>query len=203
MKTEKNAVKEPESVVELLDLTARAADGQDRVSVKRILEILGRCSFGSVVLIAGLITVSPVIGIPGLPTVIGLLLVLIALQLLLKRDHPWLPGWILRRSIRKNRFCWAIRWLQPVARFLDRFTKRRLILFTSDTSQYPIGIACILLGGAMPFLEIIPFSSNAIGIPLSALGLSLVARDGLFALLAFLYIILAIFGLVIGIAYLF
>ena len=192
-----NANREPESVVDLLNLTVEAANGQESVSVKRLLEVLGRSSFGSVVLIAGLITVSPVIGIPGLPTVIGILLVLIAVQMLLKKKHPWLPGWILNRSLRQDRFCRAIGWLQPVARFLDRLTRKRLTFFTGDTGLFLIGIACVILGGLMPFLEIIPFSSNAIGIPLSALGLSLVAKDGLYALLAFLYIIVGFLGIAI------
>ena len=197
-----NANREPESVVDLLNLTVEAANGQESVSVKRLLEVLGRSSFGSVVLIAGLITVSPVIGIPGLPTVIGILLVLIAVQMLLKKKHPWLPGWILNRSLRQDRFCRAIGWLQPVARFLDRLTRRRLTFFTGDTGLFLIGIACIILGGLMPFLEIIPFSSNAIGIPLSALGLSLVAKDGLYALLAFLFIIAGFLGIAIGLYHL-
>ncbi len=61
-----------------------------------------------------------------------------------------------------------------------------------------IAIACIVIGIAMPAMEIVPFSANGAGAALTAFGLSLIANDGLLALLAFLFtaatFILAAFG---------
>jgi hypothetical protein len=36
----------------------------------------------------------------------------------------------------------------------------------------------------MPLLELIPFSANLAGVALAAFGISLIARDGLFALIS-------------------
>ena len=47
----------------------------------------------------------------------------------------------------------------------------------------------------MPVMEVIPFSANAAGAALTAFGLSLIARDGLLALIAFTFTAITI-GLV-------
>lgn len=59
-----------------------------------------------------------------------------------------------------------------------------------------IGIICTGIALAMPALELIPFCANAAGIALTAFGLSLIARDGVMALLAILTTVLTL-GLII------
>ncbi|HAX11053.1 MAG TPA: exopolysaccharide biosynthesis protein, partial [Marinobacter hydrocarbonoclasticus] len=43
---------------------------------------------------------------------------------------------------------------------------------------------CMAVAAAMPLMELIPFSANGGGLALMAFGLSIVARDGLLALVA-------------------
>ncbi len=183
---------EPTSVEELLDLTEQAARETDRVSIGRILETLGSRSFGPILLLAGLITLAPLLGdIPGVPTIMAAIVVLTAGQLLFSRDHLWLPQWMLARSIRQDRFCRTIGWLRPVARFLDRFSKPRLTMLTRDLGSYAIAMICILVAAVMPLMEMVPFSANIAGVALTAFGLSLTARDGLIALLATIFLVIA------------
>lgn len=76
-------------------------------------------------LLAGLITLAPVIGdIPGVPTIVGAVVFLFAGQLLFGRKCFWLPRWLLRRSIARDRLDVALGWLRRPARFCDRFLRQ-------------------------------------------------------------------------------
>lgn len=83
----------------VLDRIERSAAGQQRVALGTRVEAVSRRSFGPLLLIADLILESPLSGIPGMPTSMGLLVLLIAVQLLAKRECFWLPRWLMTRSI--------------------------------------------------------------------------------------------------------
>ncbi|MGQ0751395.1 MAG: exopolysaccharide biosynthesis protein, partial [Betaproteobacteria bacterium] len=50
---------------------------------------------------------------------------------------------------------------------------------------YVIAGVCVVIAGAMPVMEVVPFVANGAGAALTAFGLALVAHDGLLAILAF------------------
>jgi hypothetical protein len=105
---------------QLLDRVSEAAHDGDRVSLGAILEVVGRRSFGPLLLVAGLVTLAPIIGdIPGMPTIMAVLVLLIAGQLLFRREHFWLPHWLLKRSVAQDKLHKALTWLRPPARFID------------------------------------------------------------------------------------
>lgn len=105
---------EPGSVQELLDRIAGIAEEEERVSLAAIMQAVGRRSFAPVLLVAGLITLAPVVGdIPGVPTTMGVLTLLTAGQLLLRRNHLWLPSWLIKRSVAREKVCKGIGWMRP------------------------------------------------------------------------------------------
>lgn len=166
------------------DTESQDADNKT-VTLDAILDEVGHRSFGSMLLVAGLVTVAPIIGdIPGVPTIMGLFVLLAAGQILLHRDYIWLPEWMLNRSVKRDRFCRVLEWLRPAARFIDRGIRPRLTWFTRDAGLHFIAVACIIIAVAMPAMEMVPFSANGAGAALTAFGLSLIAHDGLLALLA-------------------
>ena len=68
---------DPTNMQQLLEQIRESAAGAGRVSVNDILNGVGERSFGPVVLVAGLITLAPLIGdIPGVPTILGLVVLL-------------------------------------------------------------------------------------------------------------------------------
>ncbi len=163
------------------------SDG-DRATLDEILEAVGRRSFGPLLLLAGLVTLAPLVGdIPTVPTIMALLVLLVAVQLLLRRDEFWLPGWLLRRSVEREKIRKAVGWLRRPARWLDRFLRPRLEALTGGAGSAAVAVACILIALAMPPMEFIPFSANIAGVALAAFGLSLVTRDGLLAVVAFAF----------------
>lgn len=176
-----------------LDWIAEAAGEGDRVELEAIVEALGRRSFGSALLMAGLVTLAPVVGdIPGVPTTMGIFVVLTAGQLLLGRERLWLPGWLRTRAVAASKLEKALRWLRPVARTIDRLTRPRLQIFVRNAATYVIATLSLLVGAVMPLMEVIPFSANAAGVILTGFGLSLTTRDGLVALITLLLIGVAV-----------
>jgi hypothetical protein len=122
--------------------------------------------------------------IPGVPVLMGLLVILIAGQVLIGRDHFWLPGWLLRRSVSQNKIRKAVGWMRPVARFLDRWSKPRLTRLTRGAGLVVAGAASLVIAAATPLMEVVPFSANIAGIAITAYGLALIAADGLVAIFA-------------------
>lgn len=178
----------PSSLVQLLERIRETTEEGRRVSMGKILDAVGRRSFGALLLVAGLITLMPLVGdIPGVPTVMAVFVVLIAGQLLLRRHHLWLPEWLLKRSVESEKLDKALDWMDRPAQFIDRWLRPRLRLLTRRVATYFIAIACLFVAALMPIMEFIPFSANLAGGALTAFGLSLVTRDGLLALLAFAF----------------
>lgn len=180
---------------QLLVRLGQAADGKESVSLEVMVRAVGDRSFGPLLLVIGLILFSPLSGIPGFPTTMGVCVLLISLQLLLRREHFWLPRWLLKRSVSQEKVLRALKWLTPRARWIDRLLRPRLEILLRGPSRYIIAIICLLLALGMPFMELVPFSASGAGVVLTAFSLSLIARDGFLALLAFVATCI-VFGLV-------
>ncbi|HEY7883752.1 MAG TPA: exopolysaccharide biosynthesis protein [Cellvibrionaceae bacterium] len=186
---------------EVLDRIVSTAKEQDPVSVDNILDAVGQRSFGPVLLLLGLIVLAPIIGdIPGVPTLVALMVLLLCVQLLIHREHIWMPAWLLRRSMSANRLQKAMGYCYKPARFIDRLVKPRLtFLIRGYVPARLVALACMLVALVMPFMEVIPFSANLAGGVLTFFGLALVARDGLLALLAFTLTGASVFVVVQGV----
>jgi hypothetical protein len=173
------------STTELLDRIDAAAEAHEPTSLADVLNHVGTRSFGPLLLLAGLVMMAPVIGdIPGVPVLSGLIVILCAGQVVLGRDHFWLPRWLLRRSVRHHKVQKAVGWLRPVGRFLDRWTKPRLTALTRGAGVVAAGVASTVIAAATPLMEVVPMSANVAGLAITAYGLALIASDGLLALLA-------------------
>lgn len=171
---------------DLLDRLDQSAEENDPVTLGNLLDAIGRRSFGPLLLLAGLVVLAPVIGdIPGVPTAVAVVVFLAAIQLIFGRRHFWLPRWLLKRSISREKLSKALGWMRKPARFVDRLIRRRLGTFVEGGAVHAIAVVCIIIALTMPFMEVVPFSANIAGAALTALGLALIAKDGLLALIAF------------------
>ncbi|GAB2713377.1 exopolysaccharide biosynthesis protein [Halomonas garicola] len=174
------------NLTELLALLERIERHNPNISVDDVLAAIGRRSFGPMLLIAGLITLAPLIGdIPGMPTLMALLVLLTAGQLLAGRKRFWLPGWLVRRSISREKFDKVLPYMKKPARWVDKLLRVRLPWLTGYWGSRLTALAGIAIALAMPPMEFIPFTANGAGLALALLGLGLVARDGLVLLIGF------------------
>lgn len=171
------------SMGELLDRLDTAAARHDPTSIGDVMDEVGHRSFGPLLLLAGLVMIAPGIGdIPGVPVLMGLIVILTAAQLVIGSDHLWLPGWLRRRSASRGKLQKGVKWLRPVARLLDRWSKRRLQRLTRGTAVIVGAVGCAIVAAATPLMEVVPFSANVAGIAITTFGLALIAADGLMAL---------------------
>lgn len=175
---------------QMLDLISEIVDDRDTISLEVIVETIGTRSFGPLLLLVGVILASPLSGIPGMATTMGIVVILIISQLFLNRKRFWLPRWLLKRSVEKKKADKAIAWLRPAARFIDRWLRPRLTVFVRGFSTYLIAFICIAIAICMPMMELVPFSASGAGAVLAFYGLSLIANDGFLALLGFAFTVI-------------
>jgi hypothetical protein len=168
---------------QLLDRIQSAAREHPRTSLRAVVDAIGIRSFAPILLFAGLVMLAPLIGdIPGVPVLMGIVVILVAGQLLLRRERVWLPEWLLERSIASGKVTTAIAWSRRPARFIDRWTQPRLRWAVRHAATPVIAIVCVILAAATPLMEVIPFSANIAGLAITAFGLALVTEDGLIGL---------------------
>ncbi|GAA5525552.1 hypothetical protein Maes01_02122 [Microbulbifer aestuariivivens] len=173
------------SLQQMLEHIRQESAAQKRVTLDLVIRAIGRRSFAPLLLLVGLILFSPLSGIPGVPTSMATLVLLVAVQLLLGRKYFWLPQWLLRRSISEKSLRRALRFLQRPARECDRWLRPRFRLLVKRTGTDVIAVICVAIALALPLMEIVPFSASLAGVALTAFGLALVAHDGLLAIVAF------------------
>ena len=172
----------------VLDQLAELAGDKDEVSVGDVHEAFGQRSYGPFLLIPALIEMSPIGGVPGLPSVIALLIGIIAVQMLIGRRELWLPGFLRRRSVRGERLEKAVEKMRPLARWTDRLFHGRLTFLTRGPWLRVIAVLCILLVLTVPGLELIPFASTFPMAAIAMFGLALLVGDGLLVLLGLLIV---------------
>lgn len=173
---------EPSNLEQVLDRMGQAEATKGQISVGAIVSAFGRRSFGPLLLLPGLVTLSPVGGIPGVPTLMAVLVLFVSVQLLLRRKSVWLPHWLLNRSVPQGRFEKSREWLRRPARSIDRLLRPRFTILTGKAGVGLLAILSLSIALMMPPMELIPFSALGAGLALTVFGLALLANDGLVAL---------------------
>ncbi len=189
---------EPSSVGDIFDAIDEAANETSEVSLEDLTESFGNRSYGPFLLVPALIEMSPIGGVPGVPTVLALIIGLFAVQIVAGRGTLWLPGFLRRASVSSDRMRGATSKMRPVARWMDRWFHGRLKALVTPVSMKVAALACIVLAATVPFLELIPFASTAPMVAVAAFGLAILVRDGLLMGAAYLLTIGA-FAVGIGI----
>ena len=134
--------KQPDNLESMLDLLLNVATDVDDVAVGDVLDTIGRRSFGPVVLIAGLVTLAPIVGdVPGVPTLMGLAVLLTVGQLALRAEHFWLPDWLLSRSASAVKLRKAVDVLRKPSRVIDRLLKPRFAVLVQGASRYAVALS--------------------------------------------------------------
>ncbi|QZH74277.1 MAG: exopolysaccharide biosynthesis protein [Erythrobacter sp.] len=174
----------PHSVCDILNTLRSLADRQDRVSIGNVLDAIGHRSYGPALMLPALVEISPLGGIPGLPTFLALIVAITAAQLLWGKDHLWLPQFVQRRSVSGRKLHKAADKLDGLARHLDKWFHGRMPRFVKQPWPRIAAGIVLLLCLTVPPLEFVPFASSAPMAAILAIGLALLVRDGLLLLLA-------------------
>lgn len=184
----------PTTVREVVDRLHDAANGE-ATSVDDVVETLGHASFVPVLMAPALAVVTPLSGIPLFSSVCGVFIALVAGQLLLGRRHLWLPSWLRSRAMPSGRLRKIADGLRGPADWIDRRSGKRLSFLVSPPFDRLVHLACVACGAVMPFLELFPFTSSILAAAVVLMSLTLLVKDGLFALIG-----LSTIGAAIGVA---
>lgn len=181
------------NLTEVIDQIDEQSEGE-KLSLGQIVDAFEDRGYGPLILALALIIVLPTGGIPGVPTVIAIAIILIASQLVLARPTPWLPEKIRKLDFNRSKFQKAATKIKPVTRKIDHVLKPRLAKFSAPTAARFIGLGCIILACFMPFLEVVPFADAVPSSAMVLLGLGLTARDGLVVLIGLVLAVLSAGG---------
>jgi hypothetical protein len=83
--------------------------------------VLEKRGFGPMLAMPAFIASTPIGAIPGVPSATGVTILLIALQILLGRRHPWIPTRLMKVELSAKRLQTTVKTLRPHAARIDRF----------------------------------------------------------------------------------
>ena len=156
---------------------------EDTITLGMMIEAFGPTSFVPALMVPAILVVSPLSGIPLFSTICGLSIALIALQMVFARRFVWLPGVLLKRRVHRARLQSALHRMHGLADRLDRIARDRFrVLVYPPGNRLPQAM-CVVSGGSMPLLELVPFSSSILGMAVLSCSVAFIARDGLFVFL--------------------
>jgi hypothetical protein len=188
------ARKPVEDIESLLDNICGQVDcglnpmAKDQVTIRELLATVGRRSYGPLLLIVGLFSVSPATIVPGMTWLSAGLTLVIALQMMVGRHTPWLPRRALDASVSRDLVVKGVNGLRPWARRIDAMMRPRLTFLVSPPFVNLIAVACALTALVTIPLGFIPFAPLAPGIAIVMFGLGMTSRDGLLLTVALIVV---------------
>ncbi len=167
----------PRTSVLFASLAVGGASGP--VTVRTIVAALGDRAHALLIVLLGLPNCLPMP--PPIPLVCGLLLLVVALQIIAGRTVPWLPERLLDKRIAGADIDRACGRATPWLLRLERVARPRFTIFETRVALRLVGCALFVFAAALivaaPFLGQVP-----LGLSVCLIGLGLVERDGLIVL---------------------
>jgi hypothetical protein len=184
-----------EEAVRLSTVLQRLADlPGDAIAVQDLLRRFGVRSFGALLFIFAVPNLLPLP--PGSSTVLGAPLLLIAPQLALGANNPWLPKGIRRQVVNTAMLASVCRKALPWVENLERLSSRRLTILFGGPGELLIGLVCTLLAAVLVLP--IPLGNLLPATAIVLLGLGLVQRDGVLTLLGYAVAAVSAVVLILG-----
>ena len=163
---------------EILSALNDAAEGRSEVTLGHVNDQIGHRGTGALLAIPAALEITPIGGIPLVPSTLAFIVAIFAVQIAFGREDMWLPGFLERRNISAVKLTNAVDKLRPAAEWSDRHLGKHLHLLTDEPAPRIVAVAILVLCALVPPLELVPFASS---IPMGVIvlfGLALVTRDG-------------------------
>ncbi|MGJ8545741.1 MAG: exopolysaccharide biosynthesis protein [Sulfitobacter sp.] len=162
----------------VLDALEDQAKSHGTVTVGDVVQALGGRGFGPLLVVAALLVISPLGGVPGFPTAMAVLIGLIAVQMVAQRQHLWLPKILRERGVKGDKLSGAVDKLRGAAGWIDKHFGGRVPRLVEppmpSIAAALIAVLCLLV----PPSEVIPFAALLPMGGIAVLGLALTLRDG-------------------------
>ncbi|MDC8829532.1 exopolysaccharide biosynthesis protein [Alteromonas gilva] len=169
---------------ELMDDLLAKTDGD--VSVGEVVSKFESRGFAPLLLIPALIALLPTGAIPGVPTICGITLFMICLQMALGAGEPWLPKVLKERSLNHDKLKRAINKFKPYIVNAEKILTPRLTGLTDSPASRVIALYCALVSLSMIPLEVIPFAAAVPAFAITITAVGLLNKDGVVLLIGLL-----------------
>lgn len=171
--------------------------GQERefVTIGQLARVLRDRGFGAVLIILCAPNLVPLP--PGTTTILGIPILLVAVQLIVGYRRPLLPRTIRKRQISKKSLDAAIAKLLPWIERFERFASPRLWYLPQRLAEQLIGIVAAVM--ALILMLPIPFANSPPAAAIILLSLGLGERDGAWTGAGFAVALISL-GIAIGLA---
>lgn len=174
----KRVRREVHDLESLLDAISQES-GKSHLTLKELLDVIGHRAYGPLLLLIGLIAISPLTILPGSTSVVAALTLLIAGQMAVGLKRPWLPGAALRLSFPSSNLRPFLDKMRPWAHRIDYVLRPRMSFLASPPFVYLIAL-CVVAAALITFpLSLIPLAPIVPGLAIVLFALGVTAKDGL------------------------
>jgi hypothetical protein len=145
-----------------------------------LISAVGRRSYGPLLLIIGLFSISPATILPGMTSFAALVTLLIAAQMALGFRRPWLPKSVLDIRVPRRMLFEFLDRSRPRIETLDGNWLRERWTFLTVPWFVNLVALCVMAAALITLpLSFVPLAPLAPGIAVVLFGLGMTARDGL------------------------
>lgn len=152
---------------------------EERITLGALVDALEERGFGVLLFIfafPNLVALS----VPLISSILGFPIVLLTAQLAYGRHKPWFPNWLTAQSFPRQSFAAVTLKALPYLERTERLLKPRLSLFVSWTAERLLAVFLLVL--AIVLALPIPFGNWLPALSICIVGLAIVEKDGLAAL---------------------
>lgn len=165
-----------------------------RLYLGELVDALGERGFGALMLLLAILNALPLP--PGATTVLGAPLLLLSIQLALRREQVWMPRWLMKTFIDRKAYRTAsMKAIRPIRR-MEALSRPRLHFLTNDVGEVAIGIVCVLL--CIVLVLPIPLGNMAPALTIAMFSLGLMQRDGFAVILGWIGTLISVTLLVLA-----
>jgi hypothetical protein len=173
----------PGALVGVLDGVSRNVSRDSALESVRLgvlISAVGRRSYGPLLLIIGLFSISPATILPGMTSFAAFVTLLIAAQMALGFRRPWLPKSVLDIRVPRRMLFEFLDRSRPRIEILDGNWLRERWTFLTVPWFVNLVALCVMAAALITLpLSFVPLSPLAPGIAVVLFGLGMTARDGL------------------------
>jgi len=166
----------PQPVSEVLDHLLAT---EQQITVGDVFGRVAGRGFGLLMILLGLPMLIPVLP-PGASAIVGPIYMLLAFQLAVGFDRPWLPRWLRRRRLSPGTVEGLRRKGVPLVRRLERYSRPRFRVLNNPVMVRAAAVVVLFMG--LILLSPAPFLNTLPAIAVMVIGAGLLRDDGLFLL---------------------
>ncbi|APD86130.1 exopolysaccharide biosynthesis protein exod [Alteromonas sp. Mex14] len=166
------------SIADLLD--EMYDENSDKTSLGKVIERFEDRGFGPLLLVPALVALLPTGAIPGVPTICGITLFFICIQVAIGQKSPWLPRTLKEKEVNSDKLESAIDKAKPYVRKTEKLLKPRLTFLSDTPAKNVVAAYCAIAALCMIPLEALPFAVALPAFALCITALGMTNRDGVF-----------------------